>query len=585
MRAPSTLALLACLAMACHGAAAAAAGCAAEKHCVGLACGSSYAATAASFPYTVDYITTGSVDTTTFHFKVCSTACDPSSPTCQPLKAFRLRLANAVLAKPSDFIEGPTEGSIAATCADGGAGWWLRGAELGYLAETPVSAECEKFEVTVFNQPGGEVPMLLSELCQQGVQIVRPDGTVAFDQAAEGASCLYTLELADGTAGVAALAKAGAVKPPPTPSPSPRLPPPSLRPTPYYYGSSARRLQQAPFVRSLLAATYYYGSRHLKAAFPASDEPLAFATRRLMEASVVPLPARLAARLPSHLAAPGRTLAGYGYYGSAGHRRSLMSVGPASRQLSSYGYYGSGGHRRSLMSVGTAGRQLSSYGYYGSGGHRRSLMSVGIAGRQLSSYSYYGSGGHRRSLMSVGTAGRQLSSYGYYGSGGHRRSLMSVGTAGRQLSSYGYYGSGGHRRSLMSVGIAGRQLSSYGYYGSGGHRRSLMSVGTAGRQLSSYSYYGSGGHRRSLMSVGTAGRQLSSYSYYGSGGHRRSLMSVGIAGRQLSSYGYYGSGGHRRSLMSLSSYGGYYGQRRLLQAGTFIGARRLTSYGGYYGSR
>ena len=251
--------------------------------------------------------------------QVCSTACDPSSPTCQPLKAFRLRLANAVLAKPSDFIEGPTEGSIAATCADGGAGWWLRGAELGYLAETPVvsellvgrsghvaargalcwpvlqhtpptisvhppleaarmpaclhpvrrsqstqqplnaspaahppppthpllqSAECEKFEVTVFNQPGGEVPMLLSELCQQGVQIVRPDGTVAFDQAAEGASCLYTLELADGTAGVAALAKAGAVKPPPTPSPSPRLPPPSLRPTPYYYGSSARRLQQ-----------------------------------------------------------------------------------------------------------------------------------------------------------------------------------------------------------------------------------------------------------------------------------------------------------------------------------------------------
>ena len=62
-------------------------------------------------------------------------------------------------------------------------------------------------------------------------------------------------------------------------------------------------------MRSLLAATYYYGSRHLKAAFPASDEPLAFATRRLMEASVVPLPARLAARLPSHLAAPGRTLA------------------------------------------------------------------------------------------------------------------------------------------------------------------------------------------------------------------------------------------------------------------------------------
>lgn len=63
--------------------------------------------------------------------QVCSSACPAADATCKPLAAFRLRLADAVLAKPASFIKlANPEGAVAATCAPAGPGWFVRGAEL-----------------------------------------------------------------------------------------------------------------------------------------------------------------------------------------------------------------------------------------------------------------------------------------------------------------------------------------------------------------------------------------------------------------------------------------------------------------------
>ncbi|KAL4420645.1 hypothetical protein ABPG75_010301 [Micractinium tetrahymenae] len=468
MSACRTLAALACLAVLCSTAAAAAAGCTTERL--------PNAMPASDAPFTLEYQRSATVDQTTFYFKICAKRDAP------PLSGFRLRLSNTVLAAPAKDIKlANPAGTVTSACPIG-PGWWVRGPELGVLSEAPKANDCELFDVSVYNS--GQ-PMPLSAICQQDVIVLGAGGKPVLNQATKGPSCLYSFEMANGMVAVGALVDNEHDAVPPSPRP------PAPRPSPsggygYYHGSSAhaRRLQQAPFVRSLLASAYYYGGhrRSLMAAAGA-DEPLAFATRRLMEASAVPLPRHLASL-------PGRQLASYGYYGSEHHRRSLQSVGAlfgSGRTLTSY-YYGSEHHRRSLMSVGqdsTFGRQRSSY-YYGSPGRR--LASID---RQLTSYGYYGSSHHRR-LMAVGqesSFGRTLTSY-YYGS--HRRSLMSVGqegTFGRQLSSY--YGYGSHRRSLSSVGTIGRSLTSYGYYGS--HRRSLSGVGTFGRTLSSY--YGYQAHR------------------------------------------------------------------------------------------
>lgn len=54
-----------------------------------------------------------------------------------PLSAFRLRLADRVLAAPAKDIKlANPSGSISDTCATG-PGWWLRGPELGALSEAP----------------------------------------------------------------------------------------------------------------------------------------------------------------------------------------------------------------------------------------------------------------------------------------------------------------------------------------------------------------------------------------------------------------------------------------------------------------
>lgn len=192
-------------------------------------------------------------------------------------------------------------------------------------------------------------------------------GKTVLNQATQGPSCLYSFELADGTVAVGALVDNEGDAVPPSP-PSPRPPVPRPNPTvrvagtaqvlaacllnsraywqamgrqcciwscclpviyraphhfpappssdvsplqPYYYGSAhARRLQQAPFVRPLLAG--------------GANEPLAFATRRLMEASAVPLPRHLA-RLP------GRQLSGY--YGGYGSGRRLSEASAFGRQV------------------------------------------------------------------------------------------------------------------------------------------------------------------------------------------------------------------------------------------------------------
>ncbi|EFN52623.1 expressed protein [Chlorella variabilis] len=488
MRTCQSLALLASLALLL-GATTAAAACSAEEKCVASSCGDAYGAPDIKFPYSVDYTTTGDSLTTTFHFKVCSTACDAADPLCKPLAALRLRLSDAVLAAPVKFIKlANPEGSVAASCAAAGPGWFVKGGELLSLASNnPALGEtCEVITVSVYNPPGATEPIPLSQLCQQGVEVVDEAGKAVFSQ--DGASCLYTLELASGLSGV------------------------GQRPHPYY-GGSHRRLQQAPFVRSLLS---YYGpsAHHRRLAEQGVPEPLAFATRRLMEASVVPLPHRLAdggASAARHLS---------GYYHSSG------------RRLSSY--YG-GSHHRRLMSLGQAdgfaGRTLTGY-YHGS--HRR-----------LSSY--YGS--HRRSLMSLAgeeaMVGRTLLHGGYYHGADHRRSLMSIGeeaTVGRALLHGGYYGDAHHRRSLMSFGeeaTVGRALLHGGYYGDAHHRRSLMSFGeeaTVGRALLHGGYYGDH-HRRSMLSVGgqdaAMGRGLLHAGYYSGSHHRRRLQQ---AGRGLASY-------------------------------------------------
>ncbi|KAL4451428.1 hypothetical protein ABPG77_009500 [Micractinium sp. CCAP 211/92] len=465
MSASRTLAVVVCLAVLSGGAAAA--GCSTERL--------PNAVPASDAPFTLQYQRSASVDQTTFYFKICAKSA------AQPLSAFRLRLADRVLQAPAKDIKlANPAGSLSDTCATG-PGWWLRGPELGALSEAPKSNECELFDVTVYNTNGQPTP--LSAICQQDVTVLGAGGKTVLNQATQGPSCLYSFELADGTVAVGALVDNEGDAVPPSP-PSPRPPVPRPNPTPYYYGSAhARRLQQAPFVRPLLAG--------------GADEPLAFATRRLMEASAVPLPRHLA-RLP------GRQLSGY--YGGYGSGRRLSEASAFGRQVLSY-YGGYGSHRRSLMGMDTlfgSGRALTTYYYGGSSG--RKLASID---RHLTSYGYYGS--HRRSLMSVGqegSFGRTLTSYYYGGSTGRR--LASID---RHLTSYGYYG--GHRRSLMSVGqegSLGRALTGYGYYGS--HRRSLASVNGIGRQLSSY-YGGYGEHRRSLMSVGAIGRRLSYYGYQG----------------------------------------------------------------------
>ena len=285
------LALLASLALLL-GATTAAAACSAEEKCVASSCGDAYGAPDIKFPYSVDYTTTGDSLTTTFHFKVrswgqgqtrskragcrggpawpkrmggaserkeqrgwwrvvvpwprapahpsrrpspfapqvCSTACDAADPLCKPLAALRLRLSDAVLAAPVKFIKlANPEGSVAASCAAAGPGWFVKGGELLSLASnnpalvrartprrggglrtkaarlrpttcTPAAAACllqpqpcrpppptrtnrrlqgetcEVITVSVYNPPGATEPMPLSQLCQQGVEVVDEAG-------------------------------------------------------------------------------------------------------------------------------------------------------------------------------------------------------------------------------------------------------------------------------------------------------------------------------------------------------------------------------------------------------------------------
>lgn len=67
--------------------------------------------------------------------QVCSSPCDASDALCQPLKAFRLRLADGVLAAPAKYIkQAVPEGTLTSSCAGEGQGWWMKGPELLSLA-------------------------------------------------------------------------------------------------------------------------------------------------------------------------------------------------------------------------------------------------------------------------------------------------------------------------------------------------------------------------------------------------------------------------------------------------------------------
>jgi hypothetical protein len=67
--------------------------------------------------------------------QVCSSACTAGDATCQPLKSFRLRLDDGVLAAPADFIKmANPAGEVEAACAPAGPGWFISGPELLSLA-------------------------------------------------------------------------------------------------------------------------------------------------------------------------------------------------------------------------------------------------------------------------------------------------------------------------------------------------------------------------------------------------------------------------------------------------------------------
>jgi hypothetical protein len=443
MRASLTLVLLACLALAGPAAAAD------DPLCVSKAEGGAAAGklvAADDLPYSVEYTSTADTLTTTFHFKVCSTGCTAGSANCEALKAFRLRLSDKVLAAPSKFIKSANpQGAVVAECA-AGPGWWIKDGELSSLASSKPEEEqtCELFTVAVYNPAGATEATALSAICQQNLKVAGADGKVLLDQATEGASCVWGLELADGTTGFGTVQNEGgsdlpggddepaqspeaAPTKPPAPAPEPEKPSKPEHPSGGRGG--------------------YYGHRRLA-----------------------------------------------GYRKLSGYRRSLLSDGEeafSGRQLTGYrrlqGYRKLSGYRRSLLSDGEeafSGRQLTGYrrlqGYRKLSGYRRSLLSDGkeaFSGRQLTGYRKLS--GYRRSLLSEDSeafSGRQLT--GYRKLSGYRRSLLSDDSetfSGRQLTGYrrlqGYRKLSGYRRSLLSDFQGQRQL--LGYRRLQGYRRSL----------------------------------------------------------------------------------------------------------------
>ena len=133
---------------------------------------------------------------------------------------------------------------------------------------------------------------------------------VVFDQASAGASCLFTLELADGTSGYATLAQTTPAPPPASPKPSPPSPSRPARPRlPCYRATAASAHVHAahPSQALLPSPTLLFPILFAHAFAPASPPPPPTADPLRLLQWLIPPPApgpRLCPLPPGHPVRP-----------------------------------------------------------------------------------------------------------------------------------------------------------------------------------------------------------------------------------------------------------------------------------------
>ncbi len=76
-------------------------------------------------------------------------------------------------------------------CDPRGPGYLWKGPQLGNLTLDPATApHCEQFYISIFHPVGVGADFILSDICQQDVQLVTKSGEVTFDQTEFDPSCL-----------------------------------------------------------------------------------------------------------------------------------------------------------------------------------------------------------------------------------------------------------------------------------------------------------------------------------------------------------------------------------------------------------
>lgn len=178
------------------------------------------------------------------------------------------------------------------------------------------------FTVVAHAAPGAEGPASFADLCQQGVEVATGEGATAFSQATDVASCVYTVELADGTTVHGVLGDNSGAAPDLPTKPEAAVDEPTPKPAGGY--GDARRLSA------------YSSKRRLSG--------LVRSAQRMLDAAGIPVPQALQG---------GRRLSTYG-------SKRRLSTYESSRRLSTYGGEDPEHVHRKLSTYGSS-RRLSTY--------------------------------------------------------------------------------------------------------------------------------------------------------------------------------------------------------------------------------
>lgn len=160
-----------------------------------------------TFPFNVMVTSSGSSNSMTYTFQVCSTAYT------SPLKMFQVRLKDSLITAGSNIMANPS-GMKSTNCAPMG----IRGYvwNVAYVTGQLHTGVCHSFSVTAMASGGSPMPTL-ADICPQDAMLVDNQGNVKFNgYSMTKPFCLFFYQTANNASGYGA-----AYLSPPMPSPSP----------------------------------------------------------------------------------------------------------------------------------------------------------------------------------------------------------------------------------------------------------------------------------------------------------------------------------------------------------------------------